>query len=120
MPPRRQARVAQPSLPSTPVDAAQVDAALPQPSRRARTRVPAGDDDDDFDLDDVSSADEDEDNEDDVPINCARNNDRATTSKAADSGVNNPDLPPPKQSSAADVHYFFKRVRDKVVCVVCR
>jgi hypothetical protein len=37
-----------------------------------------------------------------------------------DARINNPDIPKIKQSSAADVHYFFVELPDEKYCQVCK
>ena len=98
-------------------------------SRRAQTRAPAVDrgERESFDLDDVSSGDNDDDDDYDDDILAANANhptdesiNNPTTSQEVDAEINDPHLPPPKVSTAADIHYFFKKESDKMVCVICK
>jgi len=69
--------------------------------------VSSGDNDDhDHDHD----VDDDSDDNDDIPVDHAN----------SDPGINDPNLPPPKLSTAADIHYFFEKVGNKMVCIVCK
>ena len=74
-----------------------------------------------FNIDDVSDGSDDDgkddyDEDDNIPVN------NANPTTAADHGINDPKLLPPKISTTADIHYFFTmdEVAQKVICVVCR
>jgi len=43
-----------------------------------------------------------------------------TTLQVLDARINNLSLTPPKVSTAADIHYFFERDVDKIVCKECK
>lgn len=108
----------QPSLPSLPI------AAPTRRARRARTRAPVvNHEDESFNLD-VSGSDDDDDvpanspNPSDDPTSWSHNRDTGTDSQAGPR-INNPDVLPSKVSTAADIHYFFKKEGDKMVCVEC-
>ena len=76
-----------------------------------------------FNLSDISGSDDDDDIHVDNPnSNHPHNHDTASTSQAADAGINNSDLVAPKSSTMADVHYFFERdeKEKKMVCIECR
>src|SRR5229473_1795611 len=103
----RRATPSQPSLPSGPTL---------QVWPREPTVVP----EESFNLNDISGSDDDDNNSANDPTDHSCNHVKATTAKRADLGVNNPDLPAPKMKSAADIHYFFEKCGDKMVCVVCR
>jgi hypothetical protein len=122
MPPRR-SQVAQSrhTLPRPPTDASQ--------TRRARTRAHVANhvEGESFDLSDISGSDDDDDThvtynpaDDSSHTNPPHNRDVARTSQTTDARVNDPSLLPPKMSTAADVHYFFEKEDDKMVCVECR
>ena len=92
-------------------------------SRRAQIWAPTVDhgEEESFDIDDVSGGSDndgkdDHDEDDDIPAN------NANPTIAADHGINDPELLPPKISTTADIHYFFTtdEVAQKVICVVCR
>ena len=104
---RRRATPSQPSLPSSPT--LQVWPYEP-------TVVP----EESFDLNDISGSDDNDNNSANDPTDHSCNHVKATTAKRADLGVNNPDLLAPKMKSAADIHYFFEKCGDKMVCMVCR
>ena len=77
-------------------------------SQRAQIRVPAVDhgEEESFNIDDVSSGSDndgkdDHDEDDDISVN------NANRTTAADHGINDPELLPPKISTIADIHYFF-------------
>ncbi len=73
-----------------------------------------------FDLNNVSGSNNDNKNSANDPTDHSCNHVKATTAERADLGVNNLDLPVPKMKSAADIHYFFEKCGDKMVCMVCR
>src|ERR1700680_1594727 len=94
-----------------------------QQAQRPQTRVPAVDlgEDDSFDLDNISGgSDDNNNNNSDTPANNINPTDNSLnpTSQRADSGINDPHLAPREASTAADVHYFFKKRDDGMkVCV---
>jgi hypothetical protein len=126
MPPRRSpAAPSQPSLPGPTIGGTRT-----QPSRRAQTRAPAVDhaEGEFFDLAGVSDGDDDDyipANDPDLTNNPANdsnnptNLDIPTTLQALDARINDPSLAPPKVSTAADIHYFFEKDADKIVCKEC-
>jgi len=117
MPPRPRRRVAPSQLSST-------------RTLQAQAHTPAVDHgEESFNLDDVSGGDDNDNNNDNnndnVPTDRPDPTDDPTpnaTSQhaAANAGVNNPDFPPPRVTTAADVHYFFKKDGDKMVCEECK
>lgn len=115
MPPRKsQVARSQPRPPTTTA-----------PTRRAQARVPAvRTEGESFNLSDISGSDDDDDIHVDNPnpTDHPHNRDAASTSQAADAGINDPDLVAPKSSTAADIHYFFEKNEEekKMVCVECR
>src|SRR5216684_3146407 len=104
---RCQATPSQPSLPSG-------------PTLQVRPREPVVVPEESFDLNDVSGSNDNDNNSANDPTDHSCNRVKATTAKRADLRVNNPDLPAPKMKSAADIHYFFEKWGDKMVCMVCR
>src|SRR5258708_38741050 len=102
-----QATPSQPSLPSG-------------PTLRVRHHEPMVVPEESFDLNDISGSDDDDNNSANDPTDHSCNRVKATTAERADLGVNNPDLLAPKMKSAADIHYFFEKCGNKMVCMVCR
>jgi hypothetical protein len=81
-----------------------------------------------FKLDDISGNDS-EDDEEHIPANDPdptdptnrpHNLEVATASQIADARVNNQDLLRPKANSTANIHQFFEKDGNKIVCVECR
>src|SRR5258707_10813188 len=104
---RRRATPSQPSLPSG-------------PTLRVQPCEPAVAPEESFDLNDISGSDDVNNNSANDPTDHSCNHVKATTAERADLGVNNPNLPVPKMKSAADIHYFFEKCGNKMVCMVCR
>ncbi len=104
---RHQATPSQPSLPSG-------------PTLWVQPREPTIAPEESFDLNDVSGSDDNNNNSANDPTDHSCNHVKATTAERADLRVNNPDLLAPKMKSAADIHYFFEKCGNKMVCMVCR
>ena len=105
------------------------------PIRRARARAPVintHEEGESFDLDDISSSDDDSGNDNYIsgddpnaiahptPADHPCEGDRATLAQEAHVRVNDPTLPLAKKSTAADIHYFYERSGDQMVCVECK
>jgi len=78
-------------------------------------------DEEQFDLDDVSNSKNDYD-----PLHSdhGSNSDANSTAQEEDSctciHVNDPDTVPLSKTDANDIHYFFNKSGDKVICNICR
>ena len=105
------------------------------PIRQAQAHAPAintCEEGESFDLDDISSSDDDSGNDNYIsgddpnaiahptPADHPCEGDRATLAQEAHVRVNDPTLPPAKKSTAADIHYFYERSGDQMVCVECK